>query len=329
MTHDELRDRLLDLAYGELSPHDAREVEAHAASCEACRAELARIRGTRLAMSALPVEPAPAKGEGILLAAAREAAERRSRAHRPIPRWLWRGAIVALPVAAVVAVSFRLAVLAPRERSERDALVGESGLTKSKKESEPPRAPPDREAERSRRDELAFATPPPPAPSEERAAPRAAAPAPQANAMSAPAPAPEQRDEARARELAGAPSAPPPLGSADAAPRRAAAKAAQAPSTAAGAVTVSPRQRAIDAAVAHAARMAYDARKANVTAGDEATSLAELAARSPGLAGTRELEGKSFWVVSFSPKDDATLGGDLTVFVEDGTFRVIGAVRQK
>ena len=35
MTHEELRDRLLDLAYGELAPRAAREVEEHAATCEA------------------------------------------------------------------------------------------------------------------------------------------------------------------------------------------------------------------------------------------------------------------------------------------------------
>ncbi len=75
MTHEELRDRLLDLACGELSPRDARAVEEHAAACEVCGAELARLRGTRRIMAALPEEPAPERGERILLAAAREAAD--------------------------------------------------------------------------------------------------------------------------------------------------------------------------------------------------------------------------------------------------------------
>ena len=74
MSQDAFQDRLLDLAYGELSPREAREVEAHAASCPACRAELARIRETRRIMAALPDEPAPEAGERLLLAAAREAA---------------------------------------------------------------------------------------------------------------------------------------------------------------------------------------------------------------------------------------------------------------
>ncbi len=37
MTHEELRDRLLDLACGELAPRDAREVEEHAATCFSSR----------------------------------------------------------------------------------------------------------------------------------------------------------------------------------------------------------------------------------------------------------------------------------------------------
>ena len=83
MTHEELRDRLLDLAFGELSPRDARKVEEHVGACEACRAELARHRGEPAGSCRRSrEEPAPAGGERILVAAAREAA----RAPRAAPR---------------------------------------------------------------------------------------------------------------------------------------------------------------------------------------------------------------------------------------------------
>ncbi len=94
MTHEALREKLLDLAYGELSPREAREVEGHAAACAECAAELARMRGTRAVMRKLPEEPAPDAGERILVAAAREASEARARPRR-LPRWIWRGSAVA------------------------------------------------------------------------------------------------------------------------------------------------------------------------------------------------------------------------------------------
>ncbi len=127
MTHEALRERLLDLAYGELSPRAAREVEEHADSCEACRGELGRIRETRRLMSSLPEEPAPAEGERILLAAAREAAGRR-RTERALPRWVLGGSLVAASLAAVVAVSYRVATMRPRSAGREDvnALMGES-----------------------------------------------------------------------------------------------------------------------------------------------------------------------------------------------------------
>ncbi len=131
MTHEELRERLLDLAYGELSPRDARKIEEHAASCEACRAELGRIRETRRLMSALPEEPAPAKGERILFAAARGAAPRPG--PRMLPPWLWGGSLVAVSLAAIVAVSFRIASMRPRSpgRDDPNALMGESSYARA------------------------------------------------------------------------------------------------------------------------------------------------------------------------------------------------------
>ena len=88
MSHERFSERILDLAYGELSPREAGKVEAHAASCAECGAELARIRATRRLMAALPDERAPDRGERVLLAAARE--EVRGRAPvRSWSRWMW------------------------------------------------------------------------------------------------------------------------------------------------------------------------------------------------------------------------------------------------
>jgi hypothetical protein len=137
MTHEELRDRLLDLAYGELSPREARAVEAHAASCGACGAELARIRGTRRIMASLPQEPAPEGGERILLAAAREAAGRRT--HRAwLPRWVWAAAAAASLV-VVGAVSWRIAALRPAGvgREDPQALMDESRYAREPREAPP------------------------------------------------------------------------------------------------------------------------------------------------------------------------------------------------
>ncbi len=127
MTHEELRDRLLNLAYGELSPRDARAVEEHATGCEDCRTELARIRGTRQLMSALPVEPAPEAGARILVAAAREAV-RGKEPRRALPRWLWATPVVAASAAVAVALSLRLGDVRPPSaaRDDRDALLGAS-----------------------------------------------------------------------------------------------------------------------------------------------------------------------------------------------------------
>jgi hypothetical protein len=262
MTHEELQGRLLDLAYGELSPREAREVEAHAASCEACRAELARIQGTRRVMSALPVEPAPERGERVLVAAAREAAGRR-RERGPVPRWLWRGALVALPVAAVLAVSVRIIDMRPKGREGPDALLGDSPYA-ARVESPPAAAPPPAR-EHEARDAFGFATPPPPAPhpAERKIAARPRSDeAAEANAMAAPAeataPSPQPSPPLRGGEGGSGPApaapspqpdpllrgeggsgpapaapraapAPPPSASADVGRARSAAKAAPAP----------------------------------------------------------------------------------------------------
>jgi hypothetical protein len=127
MTHEAFREKLLDLAYGELSRRDAGKVEEHAAACDACRAELSRIRETRRLVAALPPEAAPERGENVLIAAARE----RSRLRAPrwqVPRWLLAGSIAAASLVVVGAVSYRILAMRPGPlgRSEHDALLGEA-----------------------------------------------------------------------------------------------------------------------------------------------------------------------------------------------------------
>src|SRR3954471_13809468 len=53
MTGEHVQDLLLDLAYGELPPERAAEVEAHLASCDACRGERDDILRTRALVAPL------------------------------------------------------------------------------------------------------------------------------------------------------------------------------------------------------------------------------------------------------------------------------------
>ncbi|MFT3913760.1 MAG: zf-HC2 domain-containing protein [Anaeromyxobacteraceae bacterium] len=162
------RDLLLDLAYGELSDADARRVRAHVAGCASCRAELARMQGTRQLMGALPEVPAPERGERVLLAAAREAAGR-ARAPRGLPRWLVPAVALAATVTVVTAVSLREGREAAGHMAERPDVLMK------------PAAPPEVEKadravaeERSRHAEPPPAALPAPPPTPRRAAAKAA-----------------------------------------------------------------------------------------------------------------------------------------------------------
>jgi hypothetical protein len=235
MTHEELRDRLLDLAYGELAPRDARAVEQHAATCEACGVELARIRGTRRMMSALPQEAAPAEGERILLAAAREAV--RGRGRRRVPRWLWATPVVAASLAAVVAVSLRLGAVAPSRREDPNALVGPSPYAQAPAApapaAAPPAAPPQSGSIAAAPDQAAPAerAAPPPAPEKKRAdAPHRRDE--ESRWATAPAPGPAEDHAAPAAPAApppAAPRAPPPPAAASGASGQAAPSAGSGP----------------------------------------------------------------------------------------------------
>ncbi|HEY6100753.1 MAG TPA: zf-HC2 domain-containing protein [Anaeromyxobacter sp.] len=220
MTHHAFAEKLLDLAYGELPPREAGKVEAHAASCEACRAELARIRETRRLMSALPEEPAPERGERILFAAAREAAERGA-PRRVLPPWLLGATVVAASLVAVGAVSYRILAMRPGPlmREDPEALLGPSPyaarppapaspapesaerpaeVRSLRADREEPAGAPPKQAERKKaapargeRRSIAYAEPPPPV---EREAPPASGPP--AVAAAPPAPAEDARSPA-------------------------------------------------------------------------------------------------------------------------------------
>jgi len=79
MNHESCRERLVDLAYGELSRREAVEVERHLAECEPCRRERDRLADTLGAMRRLEAPPPPERSDAIVLAAARRAVEERRR----------------------------------------------------------------------------------------------------------------------------------------------------------------------------------------------------------------------------------------------------------
>lgn len=94
-------DRLLDFAYGELPPTEARAVESHLEGCTRCSELLADIRGVRTTMAQLPIEPAPDAGLESLLAYAQQAARNAAAGPAPKPTWWRRWLVPAIGVAAV------------------------------------------------------------------------------------------------------------------------------------------------------------------------------------------------------------------------------------
>ncbi len=193
MSHDRFRDRLLELAYGELSPREAREVEAHTESCAECGAELGRIRATRRVMGALPDERAPDAGERILLAAAREAARDRAPARRILPAWVWSASVLAALVVAVGAVSYRILAMRPAAERPGEELLGRAQYAE----------PPSTSAPAAAEEEPRVAAPPSePAPSRPPSAPAAKRTGPSSAAEVAPPRAAKPAAPSRARDAA-------------------------------------------------------------------------------------------------------------------------------
>jgi hypothetical protein len=172
MTHEAASGRLLELAYGELSPREAREVEAHATGCDACREELARIRETRALMALLPAEPPPEGGEGIVMAAAREVAAAR-KPRGLLPPWLWAGTAGAMAAAVIAVVSWQLVKTSPTGPT---ADRGSDLLARGSSAGIPPSPPPGERIGVGGQDAAAPATPP--AARDERASAGKPAPSP-------------------------------------------------------------------------------------------------------------------------------------------------------
>jgi putative zinc finger protein len=94
-------DRLLDFAYGELPPSEAKVVEQHVVGCSRCTEALDGIRGVRTTMSRLSLESAPDTGLESLLAYAQQSARRAAAGPEPAPRWWRRLLAPAMGVAAL------------------------------------------------------------------------------------------------------------------------------------------------------------------------------------------------------------------------------------
>jgi putative zinc finger protein len=153
MTHAECQDLLLDLAYGELAPAHASELEAHLAGCEECRKEQAALEQVRRATAPLREveEPPPGFDDRILEAARTQAAlehdgnlgqvievsghvsplgleaaridahaSPKARAERSRPRWLLRLAVGG-SVAAAAAVALVVSTTVQSRRQQAPA----------------------------------------------------------------------------------------------------------------------------------------------------------------------------------------------------------------
>ena len=234
MTHDRARELLLDHAYGELAPDEARELTAHLASFAGCAAEREQLASVRaLAARAAPLEPS-GRGRVALLAAAREAGQRQAVAGRREERSpfaaflrpaLWTAAATTALIGIVIGATLKLAGPA----TERDRLAPEpwskpAATSPAGAAPSPEAVPPAAQASQPGPSMPAAPAPSASEPPAQREAP-AAAPRAAAAAKSAAPPAREDRREA-VRAPAVADAAPPaPTGSAASEPLAAPAPA--------------------------------------------------------------------------------------------------------
>jgi beta-lactamase class D len=145
MTHEEAREWLLDLAYGELETDDRKQVEAHVASCAECAAELTVLMHTRAAAGRLSEPDLPGRRDELVEAARRAVAK-----PVPIRRSSWARPAAAMAVAALVlivgGVTFRWFDGSPRREAAGNQVVAigpaESRKVNEAVPAEPPAAPP-------------------------------------------------------------------------------------------------------------------------------------------------------------------------------------------
>jgi len=146
MTHEEARELLLDLSYGELEPGLRSQVERHVAACTECEAELEGLAGTRAAARLLR-DPGPPGGREELVEAARRAAASRSL----VGRGAWARPAAWMATAAAVLVvgglTFRLLDDGPRRGADPERVAaGAPAGRLGELESAPPAALESREA---------------------------------------------------------------------------------------------------------------------------------------------------------------------------------------
>lgn len=83
----DIRDKMLELLYDELSVSERPQVEKHIAGCDSCKTEFAELQGVRQAYGALPDVAPPARVSAYVLAEAAKAAK----SPKGIFGWLFSG----------------------------------------------------------------------------------------------------------------------------------------------------------------------------------------------------------------------------------------------
>lgn len=124
MTHEELRESIPGYALHALVAEDARDVEAHLATCEDCRRELALLREITASLAAgFAEQEPPAHLRGRVLDAARP--RRRTLGSRAVWGLALAAAAVVIVVLAgtVVSLQQRLTALATRADAQAQALA--------------------------------------------------------------------------------------------------------------------------------------------------------------------------------------------------------------
>jgi anti-sigma factor RsiW len=122
MTHP--TEALTALVDGALAPAERDQVEAHLASCAACRGERDRLARAVASLAALPPPPEPSPWFEARLAA-RLAAERRPGLLSRLGAWRWRFAAPAAALATAAAVTV---VAVRRHAAEEEALAAHLDL---------------------------------------------------------------------------------------------------------------------------------------------------------------------------------------------------------
>jgi hypothetical protein len=135
-------DRLLELAYGEAPPAEARSLRQHVDGCTRCQDVLQGIAEVRSAVRSVPPEPAPERGLESLLAYGEQAAAR-ARSRRRSLRL-----VGLLSVATAVVVAWVLVPVPSRDREAPQEMLARADV--------PPRA----QAERPVAEEKGEAQPP-------------------------------------------------------------------------------------------------------------------------------------------------------------------------